>query len=130
MDKKSGDKTTKKSNKTINKTKNEEPKGEIDIMQSLLSSSQFEEPVKKKTIVKQPKTKDIEIDLEKDSQEEIIKKLVLSYQKLKTEFEEYKQYVEGTYCTISVHDRQTLEFDKSLDLLKNRLEDVENEVTK
>ena len=66
-----------------------------NIMESLISSLQFENPAKRKETNKQPKSKDIQIIWETDSQDDIIKKLVLGLQKLRNEFEEYNNTRQG-----------------------------------
>lgn len=83
-----------------------------DAFESLLNMSQFNLPKKQSPVV--PKEKDIVIDMDHDSQEEIIRKLVLTVQKLKTELNEYKNYVDGTYCTISVFNRSIDDFNNEL----------------
>lgn len=88
-----------------------------DAVQTLMSLSLFDTPQKKKIPIKGPSRKDLEIDLENDSQESIINKLILNIKSLREELEEYKQYVEGTYCTQAVHDR-------NYDVLEKKVDDL------
>lgn len=92
-------------------------------MESLLSMSQFDTPAKK-VVNKCPKAKDIQIDMDKDSHEEIIRKLILTVNNLKTELNEYKIYADGTFCTNSVHNRNTEDIDKRITDLTSRVEDL------
>ena len=96
-----------------------------DIMQSLLNVSAFDTPAKKKITPKQPKSKEIEIDMENDSQEEIIRKLVLTVKKLQAEMIEYKEYVEGSYCTCVEFNRYFIDNDKAVAEISSRLEEIE-----
>jgi hypothetical protein len=87
---------------------------EEDGMQSLMSMTAFDKPVRKKDSVKLPRRAEFAVDFEKDSQEEINKKLVLAIEALRNELEEYRIYGEGTYCTQAVHNRFADETDKRL----------------
>jgi effector-binding domain-containing protein len=93
-------------------------------MQSLMTTSLFDEPPKKKIEIKYPKSKDLEIDLDNDSQEDIIRKIVLNIRALRTEINEYKQYSEGTYCTQVVHDRSFDNLEKKIDELITTVEEL------
>jgi chromatin segregation and condensation protein Rec8/ScpA/Scc1 (kleisin family) len=95
-----------------------------NVMETLLATNQFEQPVKKKQTVEIIKSKDIEIDIVNDTQEEIIRKLVLSVQKIKREFAEYRQYVEGTYCTMAEYNRMTNDVDNRVNELTTRVNDL------
>jgi len=95
-----------------------------DQMHALMSMSVFERPAKKKQPTKPIKSKELMIDYENDSQEDIIKKLILTIQNLQTEFEAYKEYVEGTFCTNSVHNRQIDELDKKINDISTELEEI------
>ena len=99
-----------------------ESKHVVNAMESLINMSQFEGPVKKKIIQKPLKTKEIKIDMENDTQEEIIKKLVLSVHILKEELNEYKNYIDGTFCTLVVHNRSSDELDKRLIELQTQVD--------
>lgn len=107
----------------IAKTKHQQDEP-TDAMQSLLNMSQFEVPAKKKSIQKPPKSKEIQIDMENDSQEDIIKKLVLTVRSLKSELDEYKIYVDGTFCTSAVHNRNTDDLDKRVTELRTQVDDL------
>ena len=113
--------TNKKQPKT-KKDKQPEQVDEMDMMQNALSKISFDTPVKKKTLLKPIKAKEIEINLENDSQEDIIRKLVLTVKNLKDELNEYKTYVEGTYCTFSVHNRVSDDLDKRVTILETAVE--------
>ena len=63
-------------------------------------------------------------NLNNDSQEEIIKKLVLTVQGLKNELDEYKIYVDGTFCTSAVHNRTTDDLDKRLTDLRSQVDEL------
>lgn len=99
-----------KTNKTV--------KSIEDFCDDLLASSK---PINKKKDVK-VKRLDIEIN-EDDNKDEIIRKLVLNINALWSEFNEYKQYVEGTYCTIGVHNRCNDTIEKRLDDIQSSLDD-------
>jgi hypothetical protein len=86
-------------------------------LDDLINMSQFDIP-KQKTVSK-VKEKDIVINMDCDSQEEIIRKLVLTVQKLKAELDEYKLYAEGTFCTSSVFNRVTDELTDRITTLEN-----------
>lgn len=93
----------------------------IDSMEKLLNNSQFTVLPKSKHESKhESKTK--EININNDSQEEIIKKLIITIDNLKNELKEYKNYVEGTYCTISVFNREIDNIDKRIDDIQSSLE--------
>lgn len=97
--------------------------GNHDIMQSLLSTSMFDEPPKKKVDVMGPSSKDLEID-ENDSSDEIFRKLVLNIKALRTELNEYKHYTEGTFCTQVVHNRNFDTLEKKIEDLTSTVEDL------
>ena len=69
------------------------------------------------------KTKNIEIDLESDSKDQIIEKLVLLVEVLKEEIKDLKVYSEGTYCTSTEHYRFKDIVEKELLELSNRIDD-------
>lgn len=110
--------------KKISKASKHQQEESSDSMQNLLNMSQFESALKKKIVQKPIKSKDIQIDLENDSQDEIIKKLVLTVQSLKEELSEYKIYADGTFCTSSVHNRVTDDLDKRVTDLRTQIEDM------
>lgn len=85
----------------------------IDPLESLMTMRHFSKPLKKKPI-KLPRANEILIDLEKDSYEEIIRKLVLNNQLLRTELNELRVYVDGTFCTSAVHNRFSEETEKTI----------------
>ena len=109
---------------TKSKRQQKESDHETDGMQSLMNMSQFPDPIKKKIVQKPIKSKEIQIDLNNDSQEEIIKKLVLTVQGLKNELDEYKIYVDGTFCTSAVHNRTTDDLDKRLTDLRSQVDEL------
>jgi hypothetical protein len=109
---------------TKSKRQQKDSDHETDGMQSLMNMSQFPDPIKKKIVQKPIKSKEIQIDLNNDSQEEIIRKLVLTVQGLKNELDEYKIYVDGTFCTSAVHNRTTDDLDKRLTDLRSRVDDL------
>jgi hypothetical protein len=88
-----------------------------DIMDALMTTSIFDAPPKQKITEKGPLKKEIEIDIEKDSQEDIIRKLVLNIRNLRAELDDHKIYSDGTFCTQSVHNR-------SIDTLEKKIEDL------
>jgi len=96
-----------------------------DPLDSLMSMVHFDEPVRKKNVERPLKTKDLEIDLEKDSQEDIIKKLVENNKALREELKEFKMYVEGTFCTFAIHHRVSNDIEKKLEELTNAVENLE-----
>ena len=89
----------------------------IDSMEKLLNNSQFTVLSKNKTEIKKK-----EINIKNESQEEIIKKLILKIDNLENELKEYKNHVEGTYCTISVFNREIDNIDKRLDDIQSNIE--------
>jgi hypothetical protein len=101
-----------------------ELENEMDIMESLLGSSQFNIPLKKKETIKFPKSKDIAIDMETDSPEQVIEKLVLGLNKLRQEFNEYRHYVEGTYCTSAEHNRTSTYNENKIVELAQRIDEL------
>jgi len=108
----------------------------LELMDDLLKNSRFESNVPKlntniKTKPKdepKPKMKDIEINEETDSKDEIIKKLIMTVKLLRSELEEYKQYVDGTYCSLAQHNRLSDSVDKKLGDITERLEDHERRI--
>jgi len=118
MSKKQPVSTSKKSVKTP------QTKDSNDAMQSLMTVSLFDEPVKKKVVVKGPTRKELEIDFINDAHNDIIRKLVLNINTLREELNEYKHYVEGTYCTQVVHDRSIDTVEKRLDELTTTVEEI------
>ena len=89
-----------------------------DSLQNLLNMHQFDSPVKKKPVLK---TKENQIDVENDSHDEIIKKLIKTIHRLENELNEYKIYAEGTYCTTTVHNR-------AIDDLDTRVTDIRTQI--
>jgi len=98
-----------------------------DVMQSLMDSSHFDTPTKRGIIQKPPKLADIQIDIEKDSKDEIIRKLVESVKYLRMELNEYKNYVDGTFCTSTINNRFSDDVDKRFEELTLRVEELESE---
>lgn len=110
--------------KSEKKVKKEKITSNQDVMESLLGMDQFD------TSVKQNKTDtpvDIGIDIETETPEEIIKKLVTIIKKLKGELNEFKIYAEGTYCTSAEFNRITNVTDNRIDELAQRVDMIENE---
>ncbi|VBB18814.1 hypothetical protein YASMINEVIRUS_1346 [Yasminevirus sp. GU-2018] len=114
--------TKTKGSKTMKKTSDGD--SSMDQLQSLMSMSHFEKPAKKKVDPKPVKAKELEIDLEKDSQDEIIRKLVLNNQALRTELNDLRIYIDGTFCTSTVHNRFSEEVEKKLGELTETVESM------
>ena len=106
------------SHKCNDNTKNTDP------IHTLMTLSVFEKPPQKKQPNKPIKSKELEIDYENDSQEDIIRKLVLTIQNLQKELESYKEYVEGTFCTNAVYNRQYDEIEKKVNNLSSELDEI------
>jgi len=106
--------------KSTSKPKNESS----DVMDALMTTSIFDAPSKQKITEKGPLKKDIEIDLEKDSQEDIIRKLVLNIKNLRAELDEHKIYSDGTFCTQSVHNRSIYTLEKKVEDLTTIVDDL------
>lgn len=123
---KSKDGDRKQKNAQISNTKihNDNSGDDSDPMNTLLNMNQFDTPVKKKMQPKLPKSKELCIDLENDSQEEIIRKLVLNVQSLRSELNEYKIYADGTFCTSTVHNRATDDLDKRVTELRTQIDEM------
>ena len=113
--------TSKKATKTqpVKKSNNSD-----DVMQNLMSTSLFDEPPKKKVEIKEPKRKDLEIDIDNDSQEDIIRKLVLNIKALEARLDAYEHYADGTFCTQAVHNRNFDSLEKKVDDLVTAVEDL------
>lgn len=97
-----------------------------DKMHALMTMSIFENSTKKKQPTKPTKSKKLIIDNDNDSQEEIIQKLVMTIQNMQIEFENYKEYVEGTFCTNTVQNRQNDTLEKKINDLSIELEETRN----
>jgi hypothetical protein len=93
-----------------NKSSESDGESNVEPIQKLLSMSQFNTKATKKKIV----AKDLQIT-ENDSKDEIIRKLILSNQYLREELNEFKIYVDGTFCTSAVHNRFADEVEKRFD---------------
>lgn len=91
-------------------------------LDSLLSTNHFKKSLKKaETKIKK---QDIEIDLDNDSQEEVIRKLVLTVKSLKSEIDELKIYVDGTFCTNAVHNRSVEELETKINILSESVDNI------
>jgi hypothetical protein len=88
-------------------------------MDSILISSKFdfETPLKRKVPEKLPKTKDIEIN-EKDTTDEKVTKILAHMKLLKKDIDDLRFHVEGTYCPMTVHDRQNDDVAKRIEELE------------
>ena len=127
MSKNKGNKQSNTTKKSVSKVRKVPKDANNDIndeeaVQTIMSMSLFDTPPKKKVAVKGPSRKELEIDLDNDSQETIINKLILNIKSLREELDEYKQYVEGTYCTQSIHDRAFDSLEKKVDELTYTVE--------
>lgn len=111
--------TKKASTVKTSKTNLDDTESNLD---SLLSTNHFKKPLKK-TETKIKKS-DIEIDLDNDSQEEVIRKLVLTVKSLKSEIDELKIYVDGTFCTSAVHNRSVEELETKINVLSESVDNI------
>ena len=101
---------------------NKNIKNDIAIMDSIINSNQFDEPFKRKVVSSVVKNKYVNIDLDHDNQNDIIKKLNTNIDVLRREFNEYKTYVDETYCTNTVCNRQNIDIDNKLNDIMNKIE--------
>lgn len=99
----------------------EEEEDQQSALESMLNSNTFDEPIVPKSAPKFPKSSELKIDLENDSQEEIIKKLIVTVKKLQDELNSYKVYADGTFCT-------SIEFNRNSGSVDNKLTDIENKM--
>jgi len=101
-------------------------KNDIAIMDSIINSKQFDEPAKRKIASSIAKNKYVDIDLDNDNQNDnqndIIKKLNANIDVLRRELNEYKTYVDETYCTNNVFNRQNIDIDNKLNDIMNKIE--------
>lgn len=118
-------------NSKNNKVSNTKPK-EFDGIDSLLSSSVFDDDkTTKKTDVRTlsntkvlPKKSEVVIDMENDTSEEKIEKLITLVQILQKELNDFQTYAEGTYCTYAVHNNFSTEIENKIDKIVSDIEDM------
>jgi hypothetical protein len=90
-------------------------KSDIDKLSSIMSVSPFgtsSQPKKKEAV---STIRNVKIDLETDSQEEIIKKLVQKIEYLEQELNEFKKYADDTYYTYKDNFRNSDTLDKKIE---------------
>jgi hypothetical protein len=111
--------------KTISKKIKKDPDNKNDtsstlnVMDCLLSRREFN--IEKKNN-NEKKERYVEINVDTDSKDKIIEKLVTNFKILKTEFDEYKTYVEGTYCTYAEFNRNYNEIEHQVNDLISKIE--------
>lgn len=115
---------TSKTTKTAKTSKDHDIDSGVNQLDSLMGASLFDEPLKKKASIKRPTAKELEIDFEKDSQDEIIRKLVLNNQVLRADLNDLRFYADGTFCTLAVHNRTCEEFETKIADLSDTIEDM------
>jgi len=106
----------------------------IDGIDSLLSSSIFDDDKdknKKKTDIRTlsntkvlPKKSEIVIDMEHDTADEKIEKLITLVQILQKELNDFQTYSEGTYCTYAVHNNFTSEIEDKVSRLVSDIDEI------
>ena len=86
----------------------------------------FQDTGKKKPPIAKPSQKKpaIVIDMQHDTDRQIIEKLVAQNQLLRQELAEMRGYIEGTYCTAIEFNRHVTETDAKLMELANQLDSM------
>lgn len=123
-EKKSKKKVYSEDNEEVNEEVNLDNESEGEIVDKLTKLNLFDQPMKRKVTPKLPKMKDVQIDMENDTQEEIIKKLVDLLQITRHEFADYRTHVEGTYCTSTELNR----LHDNVEKIDGRVYDLEKQV--
>lgn len=113
-------KRTKKDTNNINCNKT--ISNNIDVMESLINGKQFDEPRKRGMTEPISKDKFINIDIDNEEQHDIIKMLVMNINTLRRELNEFKTYVDETYCSNNVYNRQHIDIDNKLTDIMNKLD--------